>query len=200
MQAKHFFASLFFVVSLSQSVYAEEPGEYKRWSVGTSAWVFANLLPDSPQFYYIEVDRKFSAKHELVIEPLTWSYRAPVGIPYGSSFGDSKEEYPGFVRSIGVGVGWRYYLYRGLNVSARGYNFMQIYSEKNKEREYGYQLFLQTRLGWRLSTSFGLWVEPALAANWWPIEVGRPKSFKEKDDRWPNYFLPELWLNVGWQW
>src|SRR5688572_30608836 len=95
---------------------AEPAREAGRWSVGTSAWLMMNaFLDDSPHFYYLEVDRAFDERHALVIEPMTWTYRAPIGIPYGSSYGDSAHDYPGFVRSIGVGVGWRYTLYRGLN-------------------------------------------------------------------------------------
>lgn len=55
--------------------------------------------------------------------------------------------------------------------------------------------------GWRFqSFDAGFWIEPALAFNAWPIETGRPDSFREKDERWPSYYLVEPWLNVGWSW
>jgi hypothetical protein len=105
------------------------------------------------------------------------------------------------VRSIGLGVGWRYDFYRGLNASIRSFHFLQVYSEDERPRKTGYQLFLQTRFGWRWRASApGFWIEPSLAFNWWPIEVDRPASFRAKDDRWPSYFLFEPWLNAGWQW
>jgi hypothetical protein len=174
---------------------ADEP----RWAVGTSAWMVANAFPDPPHFYYVEVDRRVTDRDEVVIEPVTWTYDAPIGIPYGDSYGDATQDYPGFVRSIGVGVGWRRYLYRGLNASARSIHFLQLYQERGREQTTGYQLFLQARAGWRLARR-GFWIEPSVACNWWPIEVGRPASFEAMDDRWPTYFLLEPWLNAGWRW
>lgn len=172
-----------------------------RWSVGTSAWLLANALPDPPHFYYVEVDRTLDDRNAIVIEALTWTYDAPIGIPYGSSYGDPSEEYPGFVRSIGLGLGWRRYLYRGLNTSGRALSLLQLYREDNRPQTTGYQLFLQMRIGWRWAARApGVWIEPAIACNWWPIEVGRPASFEARDDRWPSYFLLEPWLNVGWRW
>lgn len=172
------------------------------WSIGTSAWMLANALPDPPQFYYLEVDRRIGARDELVVEAATWTYDGPIGIPYGSSFGDDAHDYPGFVRSIGLGLGWRRYLHRGANVSARALHFLQLYREDGQPRTTGYQLFLQARAGWRWTPARarGLWVEPSIACNWWPIEVGRPDSFAAMDDEWPSYFLLEPWLNAGWSW
>jgi hypothetical protein len=187
--------------TLARSTWAETAPDTGRWSVGTSAWMLANVLPDPPQFYYLEVDRTFTERDALVLEAATWTYRAPIGIPYGSSFGDAAEEYPGFVRSVGLAVGWRHHFYRGLNASVRSFHFLQLYSENDRPRKTGYQLFLQTRLGWRWAARApGFWIEPSVAFNWWPVEVGRPDSFRARDSRWPSYFLFEPWLNAGWRW
>lgn len=188
------------LLSLARPLHAADTSE-GRWSLGSSAWMLANLFPDPPQLVYLELDRRFGARGALVLEPVTWTYRAPIGIPYGSSFGDASQNYPGFVRSIGLGLGWRYDLYRGLNASVRSFHFLQVYSEDDQPRTTGYQLFLQARIGWRLSARApGIWIEPSIAFNWWPIETGRPASFRARDARWPSYFLFEPWLNVGWHW
>lgn len=172
-----------------------------RWSLGTSAWMLANLFPDSPQFYYLELSWALDDRNALVIEPITWTYTGPIGIPYGASFGDAAWDYPGRVRSVGLGLGWRRRIYRGLNASARAIHFVQNYEEHGHPTETGYQLFLQARFGWRWTPlGRGPWVEPAVAFNWWPIERGRPQAFRERDARWPSYFLFEPWLNVGWSW
>lgn len=163
--------------------------------------MLANLLPKAPQFYYLEVSRKVNERSAFVLEPCTWTYSAPIGIPYGPSLGDPEEEYRGSVRSVGMGLGWRYDLYRGINVSVRSFHFLQIYSEDGRPRKTGYQLFLQTRIGWRWAARApGFWIEPSIGFNWWPLEVGRPASFRAQDDRWPSYFLFEPWLNAGWHW
>ena len=188
-------------MALAQPAGAQTTSDESRWSVGTSAWMLANAFPDSPQFFYVEVDRALDESNALVLEALTWRYHAPIGIPYGSSYGDAAENYPGSVRSVGLGIGWRRSLYRGLNASIRSFHFVQLYSEDERPRKTGYQLFLQTRLGWRWDTGAGgLWVEPSLAFNWWPIETGRPASFTARDERWASYFLFEPWLNIGWRW
>lgn len=194
--------SLALLLALARPTRAEPAADAGRWSVGTSAWMLANVFPDSPQFYYVEVDRTLGERDALVLEALTWTYHAPIGIPYGSSYGDDAEGYPGFVRSVGVGIGWRRKLYRGLNASVRSFHLLQLYYEDDRPRQTGYQLFLQTRLGWRWAPARaqGFWIEPSVAFNWWPIEVGRPESFRAMDDRWPSYFLFEPWLNAGWSW
>lgn len=195
--------SMTLLLGMTRAAGAEPAGgEDRRWSVGTSLFMLANLLPDSGHFYYLEVDRSVSRRDALVFSAVTWTYHAPIGIPYGSSaYGSSSQDYPGSVRSVGLGVGWSHDLYRGLNVVVRSLHFLQRYEQDDGPTRTGYQLFLQTRLGWRLALgSSGLWFEPSIAFNWWPIETGRPASFVALDDRWPSYFLFEPWLNVGWSW
>ncbi|MBI3204182.1 MAG: hypothetical protein HYZ29_21780 [Myxococcales bacterium] len=180
---------------------ADSTTESGRWSLGTSAWMLANALPDSPHFAYLEADVTLGEPGALAFGALTWRYHAPIGIPYGSAQGDPAEDYPGFVRSVGAGVGWRQRLYRGLTASAWAFQLLQLYSEDHQPVRAGYQLFLQARVGWRFHVGEpGFWFEPAVAFNAWPIEVGRPDLFREKDERWPSYFLFEPWLNLGWSW
>jgi len=189
------FVSLAFVIA-SRSSFAEP-----RWSVGTSAWLLANAMADPPHFYYLEVDYALDARNSIVVEPVTWTYHAPPGIPYGSSYGSAAENYPGFVRSVGLGIGWRRELYHGLAASLRTFHMLQLYHEEDHARTTGYQLFLEARVGWRWTPfHHGFWIEPAVAFNWWPLEAGRPESFRAMDDRWPSYFLCEPWLNAGWSW
>lgn len=180
---------------------ADTAPDASRWSLGTSAWMLANALPDSPQFAYVEADFTIGARGAVAFGALTWKYHAPIGIPYGSSLGDPAEDYPGFVRSVGAGVGWRQRLYHGLTASVWSFHLLQLYSEDQRPVRAGYQLFLQARVGWRLHIARpGVWLEPAIAFNAWPVELGRPDAFREKDDRWPAYFLFEPWLNLGWSW
>jgi hypothetical protein len=188
------------LLAMARPSHAEPAADGDRWSAGTSAWMVMNAFPDSPHFYYLEVDRAFDDRNAVVVEALTWTYHAPIGIPYGSAMGDA-DDYPGFVRSVGVGVGWRYTLYRGLVASVRSFHLVQRYHEDDRPTTTGYQLFLQTRVGWHWpARAPGFWIEPSVGFNWWPIEVGRPASFRAIDDRWPSYFLFEPWLNAGWRW
>jgi hypothetical protein len=194
--------ALALLLVLARPAPADPSPDDGRWSVGTSAWMLMNAFPDPPHFYYLELDRAVDDRNALVVEAVTWTYRAPIGIPYGSSsYGNMSEEYPGFVRSVGVGLGWRRTLYRGLNASVRSFHFLQRYHEDNRPPATGYQLFLQVRFGWRWpARAPGFWIEPSVGFNWWPVEVGRPESFRAKDSNWPSYFLFEPWLNAGWSW
>ena len=179
------------------------PSDAPRWSVGTSAWSVFNAFPDPPDFWYLEVNRRLTQRGHLVFEALTWNYPAPIGIPFGPSWGDESEQYAnnGLVRSIGGGLGWRQDFLQRWNASARAYQFHQTYSEDESPDRHGYQLLLLARAGWRWGQErTGLWIEPSITANWWPIEIGRPASFKAADDRWPTYMLFEPWLNFGWSW
>lgn len=179
------------------------PSPAPRWSVGTSAWSVFNALPEPPDFWYLEIHRRLTERGHLVFDALTWNYPAPIGIPFGPSWGDESEQYPnkGLVRSIGAGLGWRQDFLRRWNASARAYQFFQIYSEDGTPDKHGYQLLFLARAGWRWGQDrTGLWIEPSITANWWPIEVGRPATFKAADDRWPAYMLFEPWLNLGWSW
>lgn len=190
------------VVSLpARSARAEPAPPAGRWSIGTSLWMIANALPRSPHFAYLEADAALGERSAVTFGALTWRYDAPIGIPYGDSLGDPSERYPGFVRSVGAGAGWRQRVAGGLAVSAWAFHLLQLYTQDHRATRTGYQLFLQARAGWRWQLADpGPWLEPALAFNAWPVELGRPRAFRERDDRWPSYFLLEPWLNAGWSW
>lgn len=200
---RRFLSSLLLASAVAASADSTETAKPPRWSVGTAAWSVFNALPEPPDFWYLEVNRRLTERGHLVFEALTWNYPAPIGIPFGPSWGDESEQYAnnGLVRSVGAGLGWRQEFLQRWNASLRAYHFYQIYSEDGSPDRHGYQLLLLARAGWRWGQDrTGLWIEPSITANWWPIEIGRPESFKTADDRWPSYMLFEPWLNFGWSW
>ena len=200
-----FLRTLALLASISSAAHAQAdappPASPRGWSLGTSVWMVANALPKPPHFYILELGRNLTPRDMLVVTALTWTYPGPIGIPYGESFGDPKEDYPGLVRSFGLAVGYRRALYRGLGASVHAFHSAQRYEERGQPARTGYQLYLQARLGYRFT--FGgvpLWVEPSLVGSAWPIQTNRPASFRAKDDRWPSFFVAEPWLNVGVAW
>lgn len=125
---RRFLSSLLLAAAIVPADTTEAPGA-PRWSAGTSAWSAFNALPEPPDFWYLEVHRRLTDRGHLVFEALTWNYPAPIGIPFGPSWGDESERYAndGLVRSIGAGIGWRQDFLRRWNASLRAYHFHQTY-------------------------------------------------------------------------
>ncbi|MGH7471336.1 MAG: hypothetical protein ACRENP_25585 [Longimicrobiales bacterium] len=95
---------------------AEAQGEseavFRRRFVGSSAFVLANLLPNPPSFYQLNYGYWLTRKDVLSLEAITWTYDAPLGIPYGSSKGAPEEAYPGYVRGYGAGLAYQRFLWK----------------------------------------------------------------------------------------
>lgn len=96
----------------AQSPDTDPPAQ--RHVLGSSLFMMMNLAPDPPSFFQLNYGYRLSAKTTVSLEAITWRYTAPLGIPWGPSFGDEAEEYPGRVRGIGVGVAYQRLLWRGL--------------------------------------------------------------------------------------
>ncbi|MFC1897971.1 hypothetical protein ACFLYJ_00200 [Candidatus Cloacimonadota bacterium] len=124
-----------------------------------------------------------------------------MGIPYGKSYEDSDEEYPGYIREFGIGVAYQRYLWRDLYVVQHALPLLQMYmDEDDKKIQNGFQLFCTSRVGYHLEFFDNKWfVEPSLAFTYWPIKTNVPNSFEEMDDKWNNYFLFEPGLHFGYK-
>jgi hypothetical protein len=161
--------------------------------------MLGNLSSDSPDFYQLDFGYWFSKKDAIILTAKTWKFSAPLGIPYGSSYGDKEQEYPGYVRAFGIGVDYQRILWKGLFSTFQVNPFYQRYNSTNKEKiQSGFQLFLVFRLGYHLDLfKKCFYIEPSVACNYWPINTNLPESFKIKENKWPNYFLFEPGLNFG---
>ena len=101
--------------------------------VETSAWMIANLMPDPGDFYQLSLGYRLDEKNILFLNGLTWKYPAPLGIPlYDPSFGSQDEEYPGYVRAFGVGVGYQRFIWKGLFASLYATPFLQKFLYKRQ--------------------------------------------------------------------
>ncbi|MEJ2044158.1 MAG: hypothetical protein P8X74_21790 [Reinekea sp.] len=167
--------------------------------LNTSLFALANFTDDSPQYLQLEWSRRVGTVNYLGLEFITWRYSAPLGIPYGPSFGDSDEDYPGTIRDIGLGVTWQHYFGKGLFTKVHVMPMLQSYFDTAEEPlQNGWQLFTTARVGYHLSwASERFFIEPSIAATSWPIRTHVPKSFAEQDAKWSGYFLFEPGLNIG---
>lgn len=167
--------------------------------VETSLWSLMNLAPDSPDFYQLGLAYALDEKGILSLAFTTWKYPAPLGIPWGPSFGSKAEEYPGFVRAFGLGMGYQRFLWQGLFVSVHATPFLQDFHDSaGRDLGSGFQLYLQAQLGCQVALGrSGLYLKPSLSFNHWPVNTGFPEAFQAKERNWPNYFLFEPHLNIG---
>ncbi len=172
--------------------------EYKCY-VGSSAILVANLLPNPPSYYQLNFGYWITPKDVISLEAITWKYPAHTGIPYGSSFDDESEEYPGSIREYGVGVVYQRFLWKGLYTFLQALPLRRIYlDEDDKTIQKGFRLFSTLRLGYHIPLFKNrFFIEPSIAATFWPVDTNVPESFKRQDDKWNKYFLGEPGLHFG---
>ena len=170
-----------------------------RCSLETSAWMVMNLMPDDPAgFYQLTLGYWPDDKNAFFLNGITWKYDSPIGIPFGPDFDDPDQKYPGYARDFGLGVGYQRMLWKGLFAAAYATPFIKFFHPSNGEAERsGFQLHLQAQAGYQFDLFKGrFFVKPLVSFNYWPINTNFPASFREKEDRWPNYMF-EPHLNLG---
>jgi hypothetical protein len=186
---------------LGHAVAAEERArDFSPFMAETSAWMLANLTPDPPDFYQLCLGFRLGERGVVLLDGITWKYRAPLGIPmYDPNFESPAEEYPGYVRAFGVGLGYQRFLWKGLFASVLAIPFLQdFHSKDDRLLQSGFQLYLQAQLGYEIELFGGrLFVKPAIYANYWPLNTNFPSTFQEKEGNWPNFQPLEPHLNIG---
>ncbi|MBL7961631.1 hypothetical protein JNL27_15465 [bacterium] len=190
--------------SSAYSQKTERESTYKKYFVGSSLFILANLNTNQanpPDFFQLNFGYRITPKDVVSIEAKTWKYAWPLGIPYGKSFEAPEEKYPGYIRTFGVALVYQRFLWKGAYAAVHAMNALQKYAgEDNKKIQNGYQLFMTYRLGYHfqlLKNRFFL--EPSVAMTHWPINTNVPETFDKLDNKWPNYFLFEPGLHFGYK-
>lgn len=169
--------------------------------LSTSAFSFANIISDpSPDYYTLSLGVHLTEKDVLILEAITWRYDFPLGIPYGEHFDDPDYQYPGYIRDFGAGLTYQRFFWKGFYSSVHIIPLFQRYiSSDGTLLEKGFQLYTTLRLGYHFSLfKDSFFIEPAMAFNYWPIRTKGPQSFTHQEADWPDYFLFEPSLNLGW--
>jgi hypothetical protein len=178
------------------SALAAERDMTRRHSVGTSAFMLADLLPESPQYILLDYGYRLTKDDVVMVEAITWKYPAPLGIPLDSSGSD----YPGYIKSYGAGLAYQRFLWEGLYAKVHAAYLRTHYSIQGTDRvQEGNQLFVQFRVGYHFEFPVlgeRLYLEPSVAATGWPINTNVPASFAAQDKKYPSYGL-EPGLNFG---
>lgn len=188
-------------VSWAQPIPKDSPA-FKRYFIGTSSFMLFNLSNEkSPQFYQFNAGMWLTDRDALSAEVKTWRYYAPIGVPYGELYNKESEEYPGSVVAVGGGLAYQHFWWRGLYNAIHADAFHLSYKAPDGSKiANGFQLFCTARIGYHFAFwQNRLFIEPGVAATFWPIQTGMPDSFKEKERRHPNYFFVEPGLHIGYK-
>jgi hypothetical protein len=177
----------------------QDASPFYRCFVGSTAFMLGNLASDPPSLYQLNIGYRITPKDVVSLEAITWTYHAPLGIPFGPSWGDKSEDYPGSIREYGIGVVYQRFLWQGLYASLQVLPLKRIYrDEDNKTIQKGFQLFSTLRIGFQIPLfKNGFFLEPSIAATFWPVSTNVPPAFSDKDAKWNRFFLFEPGLHFG---
>lgn len=185
------------LTTISTGAFAEtnEPKHF----VSSSFFMLGNFLPNPPSFYQLNYGYRLTTRDTIIAEAITWTYDAPLGIPYGKSYGDSRYKFKGHARDIGVGFAYQRYWWRGLYSTVHITPFWQSYfDEQDRYIQSGFQLFLVARAGYHFSFwKKRIFIEPSVAVTSWPINTNLPEDFAKEEAKWPSYMLLEPGLHFG---
>lgn len=166
--------------------------DFKRHSVGSTLWLLGNI-GDSVRFMQLNYGYRLTPKDNLIVEAITWTYYEPLG-----TYLKSEEFYPGKVRATGIGFGYQRFLWKNLFTTVEPTFFLQQFYDLNDTKiQKGFQLYLQFIVGYRFEFfKKRLFVEPAYAFKYWPVNTNFPASFASIETGAPEYKF-EPGLNFG---
>ncbi len=167
------------------AVQTEKHDSQFKHSIGSSLFLLGNIdTGDTVYFGQLNYGFRISKKHNILIEATTWTYYEPLG-----TYGNSDEMYPGKVRAYGVGVGLQRFVWKKVYTSAVVTPFLQqFYDSDDHTIQKGFQLYLQTILGYRIEfCKHRMFVEPAIAYKHWPVNTNVPSAFKDINRGTPNH-------------
>jgi len=163
--------------------------DLKRHSVGSTFFLLGNIR-DSVRFMQLNYGYRLTPKDNLIVEAITWTYFEPLG-----TYGSSEDFYPGKVRAYGVGLGYQRFWWKNLFTTVEPTFFLQqFYDTDDTKIQKGFQLYLQFIVGYRFEFfNKRVFVEPAYAIKYWPVDTNFPESFAAIESGAPKYkFEPAL--------
>jgi len=172
---------------------------FKKHYIGSTLFMLGNLSKDPPDFYQMNYGFRFTPKDELSIEAITWSYKGPLGRPYGPDFDNESSNFPGKVRAYGAGLAYKRFIWKGVFGQVHSTALKQNYLDVNGDKiQSGFQLFCTLRAGYHFRLFKNrLFIAPSIAMTFWPVNTNLPASFQAEEDKWHSYFLGEPGLLFG---
>jgi hypothetical protein len=204
MQKRFLWFALILVMASSLQVeaqYSKQDSTYKKFFVGSTLFMLANLLPDNnkPEMVYLNFGYRITGKDVISIEFKTWKYAWPIGIPYGKSFEAEGKGFPGYIREHGVSLSYYRFLWGGLFAQVDVMPAFQTFAnEKGNKIDNGFQIFNTYSIGYHIKLfKDRLFFQPSIAITHRPYQSTMPDSFKQIDDRWSRFFFGQPGLHFG---
>lgn len=180
--------------------YSKQDSNYKACFVGSTLFMLGNLSETNrPDFVQLNLGYRITGKDVVSIELKTWKYAWSLGIPFGKSFQEPKEEFPGYIREYGFALVYQRFLWKGLYTGIHVMNAWQTFvDDKNKKIDNGFQIFNTYRVGYHFKLfNDKFFIEPSIAFTHRPYHTKMPDSFKQLDDKWSKFFIGEPGLHFG---
>lgn len=198
--------ALFLTQTFSQSSYSKDKDSipHHKFSFSTTWLSFANFGEDKTNTHHYEFHVKYalSPNDKIGIKFTTWKLFEPMGIPmWDSHIMQESEFYPGRLRETGLGVTYQRMIWKGLFATIEILPQLKTYYDENdKKIGNGFKLYTSYHLGYHFSfINDRFFIEPQIHCQYWPIDTNIPTGFKEKENKWNNYFLfePNIYLGVN---
>ncbi len=175
-----------------------------KFSVSTTYYSFLNFEEEKTNTHHYEfhLGYKLTPKDRIGIKLATWKMFAPMGMPMQEQLKyDENNFYTGRLRESGIGVTYQRMLWKGLFASVEVLPQLKTYMDQNDIKiGNGFKLYTSYHLGYHLSLfKDRVSIEPQIHCQYWPVNTNTPQAFKEKDNKWNNYFLfePNLYIGVN---
>lgn len=181
--------------------YAKEDSTYKKYFIGSTLFMLANLIPDNnpPEMVYLNLGYRITGKDVISLELKTWKYGWPIGIPFGKSFEAEGEGFPGYIREYGFSLSYYRFLWKGLYAQVDVMPAWQTFvNNDGKKFDNGFQFFNTYYIGYHIKLfKDRFFIQPSLAITHRPYQSKMPESFKQVDDRWSRFFFGQPGLHFG---
>lgn len=193
-------AFLFFSTLHVSAQYHKQDLNYKECFVGSTFAMLGNLFPnEKPDFIQLNIGYRITEKDVVSLELKTWKYHQPLGLPYGDSFEDPNENFPGYIREKGFALAYQHFwwkgLYTGVHVMSAWQSFVNTEGTKIDK---GFQIFNTYRLGYHVKLFKNrFFIEPSIAITHRPYHTQMPNSFKAQDRKYSKFFFGEPGLHFG---
>jgi hypothetical protein len=175
---------------------------YPKFSVSTTYLTFINFGPEKTNTHHYEFHLKYrlTSKDIIGIKVARWKLFAPMGIPMSDPlFLHESEFYPGRLKEIGLGGTYQRFLWKGSFASVEILPLYTTYLNRdNNKAGNGFKLYTTYHFGYHIPLFKNrVLIEPQIQCNYWPVNTNVPQGFKEKDNKWNNYFLFEPNFYIG---
>jgi len=189
---KKFISTTLVIAMFSTMVFCQTEKDnpaFRRHSAGSTVLLLGNIR-DSVYYVQLNYGYRLNQKDNIIAEVITWTYYEPLG-----TYGSSEEFYHGKVRAYGIGLGYQRFHWKNLYTTVEPTFFLQQFYETDGTKiQKGFQLYLQFILGYRFEFfKKRMFIEPAYALKYWPVNTNFPESFAAIESGAPKYkFEPSL--------